>query len=181
MALSKVLKNFVKDFFDAKPDSLEGLHISDRDGLLLLGRMARRMENDASLIQWTGTTEQGTNGDTANTIDDVGSAAAQLATDVELSLTDLNNKTYDDAAQDYTVDLTAADQQNTSNHEYSLDGGTTWVAFSGATEFTLADGKLTFKVRADYSTGNGDNWTLTMSNASSGKATDGTLTLTSSA
>jgi hypothetical protein len=173
MALSKELKNFVKDFFDGKPETIEGLHISDRDGLELMGKMARRMENNASLIQWTNASAQGANGSSANTA--VSSATAAQAEDsAELSLTDLNNKTYDDAAQDYTVDVTASG--TSTNKQYSTDDGATWTAFTGATPFTLKDGKASWKVRADYTAG--QTLVLTLSNASGGKSTDGTMTWT---
>lgn len=170
MALSKDAKNFIQDLSD---DKLDGLVIGDREGLELLGKVMRRMESNASLIQWASGTDNDLNGSTANTIAVANGSAVEST--LGLALTDLNNQLFDDAAYDYTIEVTASGAA--ANKEYSLDGGATWSAFSGALELTLVDGSVEFMVRADYST---NAMVLTLGNPSGGKSADGTLTITGS-
>ena len=169
MALSNEEKNFVKDLADGK---LDGLHISDREGLILLGKVMNRMEANASLIQWNGGAE-GLNGAVANTEAVANGLAVESS--LKLSLTDLSNKVYDDSANDYTVVVTPTGAA--ANKEYSLDAGTTWVAWAAPLTVTLVDGEVEFMARADYST---NAMILTLSAPSGSKSIDSTYTITGS-
>ena len=132
------------------------------------------MENEASLIQWSSGTDDDLNGNTVNTLAvSNGSAVDSI---VELALTNPDNDLiFDDAAQDYTIDVTPSGAA--ANKFIDLGAGAGFVAWAGAVTLTLKDGKASFTIRADYAS---NTLVATLSAASGSKTFDGTLTITGS-
>lgn len=167
MALSTELKNFVRDLKDSK---LDGLHISDRSGLELLGAMLNYLESRAKLILWSSGVE-GLNGTTANT--DAASIATDEQNTVTLSMSDASDTEYP-LSQDNQVTITLSG--TSSSQTIDIGDGNGQVA--GPVTATLLNGKATMTTQATYT--NGQTLILTLSAPTAGKTADGTYTITAS-
>jgi adenosine/AMP kinase len=165
MPLSKELRNFVTDLKDSK---IDGLHISDREGLEMMGAMLNQLEGAYKLILWNSGAE-GLNGTTANT------AAALIATGhtnvVKLAMADSGN-TINTLSQGNQVTLTLTG--TATNKTIDIGDGAGFVA--GPVVVKLVDGEATVTTKADYATT--QTLVLTMSAPSAGKTADGTYTIT---
>lgn len=165
MALSKELRNFISDMKDGKVD---GLHISDSDGLVMLGAVLNHLEDASKFILWNSGVE-GLNGTTANTA----AAAIALAHTnvVKLAMADANNN-INKMSQGNSVTITLTG--TAANKLIDIGDGNGFVA--GPVTVSLVDGEASMTVKADYDTT--ETVILTLSAPSAGKTADGTYTIT---
>jgi len=165
MALSKQGRNFVSDLKDGK---LDGLHISDREGLELMGAIFNHLDSAATQYQWDGS-DEGLNGATVNTKAQSNGAITEA---VKIVMTDSANVPYG-LAQGDTVVVTPTGAAAASL-TIDLGDGAGYVAWaSGAKTFTMVDGEATLSLKW---TGATNALVLTMSAPSAGKVIDGTYT-----
>jgi hypothetical protein len=164
MALSKDLRNFIVDLKDGK---IDGLHISDRDGLELMGAMLNQLEGAYKLILWNSGT-QGLNGTTVNT--DVAAIATGHTNTVKLAMADSGN-TVNTMSQGNQVTITLSG--TATNKTIDIGDGNGFVA--GPVTVKLVDGEATMTTKADYATT--QTLVLTLSAPSAGKTADGTYTI----
>lgn len=162
MALSTDLRNFITDLKDSK---LDGLHLSDRAGLEMLGEVLNHLDSMSKFILWNSGTE-GLNGTTANT--DSIAAGVAATKQVKLAMADADNivnKMSQGSQVTITLSGTAANKL--------IDVGAGYVA--GPVTVTMVDGEFTMMTKADYDAA--ETLILTLSAPSAGKTADGTYTI----
>ena len=165
MALSQILRNYI---IDLKDGNLGGLHISDRDGLEMMGALLNHLESSYNLILWNSGAE-GLNGTTANT---AASAIADGETNIaKLVMADVNDTTnLTSQGNSVTVTVTGTATNKT------IDTGDGNGAVAGPVTVSLVDGEATLTTKADYT--NGQTYIMTLSAPSAGKTADDTYTIT---
>jgi hypothetical protein len=161
--LSSDMRNFILDLKDNK---LDGLVISDREGLILMGAMLNQTEGLYKFILWNSGVE-GLNGVTANTAAGVIGLAQENT--VKLAMADGSNN-INGLSQGNQVTVTVS---GTATNKL-IDAGDGFVA--GPVVVTLVDGEATLTTKADYATT--ETLILTLSAPSAGKTADGTYTIT---